>query len=106
MFFLVSAASPVFLGVYMAVLSVAWMFCLPYAIAFVSRVDPSGRFASAAQAFVMIGAAAGPKLGSELIGFAHFQALATGAAPCVTVGILLFLAASGLAKKQKMTNSL
>jgi predicted MFS family arabinose efflux permease len=91
-FFLVSAGSPVLLCIYAAALNMALMFCVPYTIALIGRVDPSGRFPSAAPAFMMIGGAVGPKLGSELIGFAHFQALAAVAASCVAVGILLFVA--------------
>ena len=95
-FFLLSAASPLLLGIFWAVLPMALAFCVPYAIALVSRVDASGRFASASQAFIMIGSAAAPKLGSELIGLAHFQAFAAATAACIAASIVLFSTAAGM----------
>lgn len=91
-FLIVAATSPVLLGLYSALLFLAAGFSTPYAIALVSKVDASGRFASAAPAFIMIGGAVGPKLGSGLVGPAHFQMLAAVAAGAVVVSILLFIA--------------
>jgi predicted MFS family arabinose efflux permease len=103
-FFVVSAASPFLLCIHAAVQSMALLFCMTYAIALVSRVDASGRFVSALPAFIMIGSAVGPKLGSELIGFAQFRALAAVAASCVTVGFLLFVALDQATSKASRIN--
>jgi len=87
---LVVAASPVLFSIPIAGLSAAMAFCMPYAITLVSRIDYSGRLASAAQGFAMIGAAAGPALGSGLASRGEFIALALVAVSFVALGLLLF----------------
>jgi len=93
---LVHAAAPILFFLCTAALHVWVMFCLPYAIALLGRLDTSGRFASAAPAFMMVGGAAGPVLGSKLIGTNGFEPLAWVAVSCIAVGIALFGAAAWL----------
>jgi len=95
-FFLVKAATSLLLCLLMAGLGLCVQFCVPYAVTLLGRLDVSGRFASAAPAFMMIGAAAGPALGSKIISMSGFQALALVAASCIAVAIALFVAASCL----------
>jgi len=93
---LVNATSPILFCICTATLQMALMFCIPYAIALLGRLDTSGRFASAAPAFMMVGGAAGPALGSKMIGATGFHALALVAVSCIAVGIALFSVAAGL----------
>jgi predicted MFS family arabinose efflux permease len=94
--FLVNAASPILFGVLMATDFLLPLFCVTYALALLSRFDASGRFATAAPAFMMIGGAVGPALGSRLIGTTGFETLALVAASCMVAGIALFAIAACL----------
>lgn len=98
-FFLVHSGSAAILCFHAALQSMTLLFSMTYAIALVSRVDASGHFASAVPAFIMTGSAAGPRLGSELIGFAQFWPLALVAASSVTLGLILFVAADRASSK-------
>lgn len=95
-FFTVNAGSPVLFGISSAVLGTGAAFCMPYATALVSRLDSSGRFASAMPAFILVGAASGPAIGGKLISLFPFQVLATVAASFMIVSILLFWCAARL----------
>ena len=88
-FLLVNSGSLLLFGICAAVFCTAPMFYQPYGIVLISRVDPSGRFASAAQAFVALGAAAGAKLGSEVLGYPNFRAVAAVAAAWIAVSASL-----------------
>jgi predicted MFS family arabinose efflux permease len=94
--FLVHAASPICFYICTVGLTLWLVFCLPYAVAVLGRLDTSGRFASAAPAFAMLGGAAGPALGSRMLGTTGFQTLALVAASCIAAGIALFTAAASL----------
>jgi MFS family permease len=96
LFLLGSVSTPILFCVYAAVFYMAAGFSGPYAIALVGRIDGSSHFISAAPAFLMIGTAMGPKLGSALIDSSHFIWLSAVAASCVGVSILLFTAAAWL----------
>lgn len=94
----VHAATPILFGFAAVLLNVSIMFCIPYATALLGRFDASGRFASAAPAFMMVGGAIGPALGSRMVGTIDFQMLAIVASFCTTGGIVLFSLAAGFAK--------
>lgn len=88
-------------GVYITVLNSLILFCVPYAIAVLSRLDPTGRFASAAPAFMMTGAAVGPALGSHMALAGRYDLL-TGIAACVAlISIVLFVSAEALQVRLK-----
>jgi predicted MFS family arabinose efflux permease len=95
-FFIVTAAPPFLFCVATSVLVMFGFFCVPYAIALLSRVDASGSFASAAPAFMMIGNAMAPALGGKLAGAGRFEAVALLSASCMALSIALFCAAVGL----------
>jgi len=83
-------------GVYITVLNSLVLFCTPYGIALLSRLDPTGRFASAAPAFMMTGAAVGPALGSHMAIAGRYDLL-TGIAACTAlISIVLFVSAEAL----------
>jgi len=89
--FLVDATSQILFCIYTAALHVWMLFCMPYAIALLGRLDSTGRFASSAPAFMMGGGAAGPALGARIISADRgFHALALVAALTVMAGIVLF----------------
>ena len=94
--FLVRAPSPIMFCFFTAALGLLWTFCVPYAVAFLGRLEASGRLASAAQAFIMVGSAVGPALGGKMIGSAGFQTLAIVASSCIAVAIALFAAAASM----------
>lgn len=94
--FLVKSALPIPYCLFTAALGLLVAFCVPYAIALLGRLEASGRFASAAQAFIMIGSAAGPALGSKLIGTTGYQTLAFVAASSIAVSIALFTVAAAV----------
>jgi predicted MFS family arabinose efflux permease len=96
-FFLVAAASPILFCITTSALDMTMLFCVPYAISLLSRLEPAGRFASAAPAFMTIGGAMAPALGSKLAGTARFEALAAVSASCMALSIVLFSAAAHLA---------
>lgn len=102
---LVRAASPILLCLSTAAFSLLAVFSVPYAITLLSRLDASGRFASAAPAFMLVGAAIGPALGSKIIDTTGFQTLALVAASCITVGIALFMVAASLGDIKVKPNS-
>ena len=88
-------------GVYITVLNSSVLFCTPYAIALLSRLDPTGRFASAAPAFMMTGAAVGPALGSHMALAGRYDLL-TGIAACTAlISIVLFISAEALQVRLK-----
>jgi predicted MFS family arabinose efflux permease len=93
---LVRAASPILFCLFSAAIALFSTFCVPYVIAFLGYLDRSGRFASAATAFMMVGGAVGPALGGTIIAARGFQALALVAVLCIAAGIALFAAAAGL----------
>jgi predicted MFS family arabinose efflux permease len=93
-FLLVWASSPTRFCIHAAILNAAILFCVPYAIALLSRLDASARFAGAAPAFMMIGGSIGPVLGSKALDMSSFRALPFIVASCVAVAIVLFLAAA------------
>jgi predicted MFS family arabinose efflux permease len=95
-FLVVMAASPIVFCITTSALIMGGFFCAPYAIALISRLDPSGSFSSAAPAFMMIGNAIAPALGSRLAGAARFEALAVLGASCMALSIVLFSVAVGL----------
>jgi predicted MFS family arabinose efflux permease len=95
-FLIVGAASPILFCITTLGFIMSALFCTPYAIALLSRLDLSGRFSSAAPAFLMIGGAMAPALGSKLAGTARFEALAGVAASCIALSMVLFSAAAGL----------
>lgn len=96
-FFVVGAASPIHFALFAAVLNVSMLFFLPYAMALLGRLDATGRFAGAAPAFMMIGGAISPALGSRILEVSKFQMLAPVASACIALSIVLFAlaAASG-----------
>jgi hypothetical protein len=79
-----------------ATLQLTLLFCVPYAIAFLGRLDLSGRFAAAAPAFMMIGGSLSPMLGGKFVGMGRFHLLSLIAALCVSAGVALFLIAACL----------
>jgi hypothetical protein len=89
-FLLVTHGSPFLFGFSIACLSASIAFCMPFAITLIGRVDPSGRFASAAGGFAMLGTAAGPALGSTYAGAGRLHALASMSTSFVVVGMILF----------------
>lgn len=93
-FFVVGAGSLIQFCIFAAVLNVAILFFVPYGITLLSRLDASGRFAGAAPAFMMIGGAISPALGSRVLEMSQVQTLAPVAAACVALSIVLFLAAA------------
>jgi hypothetical protein len=93
-FLVVVAASPIFFCITTSALIMLGFFCAPYAIALLSRLDPSGSFSSAAPACMMIGNAIAPALSSTLAGAARFEALAVLGASCMALSIALFSAAA------------
>jgi predicted MFS family arabinose efflux permease len=95
-FFLVSSASPVLFCITTSALIMLGFFCVPYAVALLSRLDASGRFASAAPAFMMIGNAIAPALSGKLAGAARFEALAVLACSCMALSVVLFSVSAGL----------
>lgn len=95
-FLLVAARSPVQFCIYAALLNVLILFCVPYAITFVSRLDASGRFASAAPAFMMIGGAISPTLGGTVLEMRGFATLPYVTASCIALSIVLFSSAAGM----------
>jgi predicted MFS family arabinose efflux permease len=88
-------------GVYTTVLNSLILFCVPYAIALLSRLDPTGRFASAAPAFMMTGAAVGPALGSHLALAGRYDLLTSFAAGIALISIVLFVSAQALQVRLK-----
>jgi len=96
-FFLVRAPDLVAFGTALAALCSLVMFYPPYAIALIGRLDSSGQWASAAVAFMMIGGAFGPGLGSGFVQSKDYAAMATTAIVLVIVGagILITAAAAG-----------
>jgi predicted MFS family arabinose efflux permease len=89
-FVLVASASTITFWIATSLLPMGVLFCSPYAMALLGRFDTSGRSASSAVAFLMIGSSLGPALGSRLAGDFRFQALASVAASCFVVSIMLF----------------
>jgi predicted MFS family arabinose efflux permease len=87
--FLVRASSPIAFSTCLSVLDMAAFFYIPYAYALISHFDPSGRFASASSAFIMLGGAVGPALGAHLISLSHLSILATSASSLVVAGLLM-----------------
>jgi predicted MFS family arabinose efflux permease len=72
-------------------------FCVPYAIALLSRLDQLGRAASAAPACMIGGLAIGPALGARVVaGATDFQTLAFVSASCVAAAVALFAISAGL----------
>jgi len=96
LFFLVNADSPILFCFGLAIFGLSFEFCVPYAIAWLGRLDSSGRYASAAPAFMMTGFAVGPALGGKVIESLGFHALAIVSASCLAIGIALFAATVGL----------
>jgi hypothetical protein len=92
----VNMHSPVLYGLSAETTQLSLLFCVPYAIAFVGRLDLSGRFAAAAPAFMMIGGSLSPMLGSKFVGMGRFHLLSLIAALCVSAGFALFLIAAWL----------
>jgi hypothetical protein len=90
---LVRAHAPPVFCLTAALLNVSILFCVPYAIAFISRLDPSGGFAAAAPAFMMSAGAVSPPLGSRVLEFAGFHSLAYITAVCVVASLVLFASA-------------
>ena len=70
------------------------MFYPAYAIALIARLDPSGRMAGAAVAFLMFGSALAPKLGSMFLGQGNTMTLGLVSAALVALGAILFVLAS------------
>jgi predicted MFS family arabinose efflux permease len=83
-------------GVCTTVLNSLILFCVPYAIALLSRLDPTGRYASAAPAFMMTGAAIGPALGSHMALAGRYDLLTSIAAGTALISIVLFASAEAL----------
>jgi hypothetical protein len=94
--FIVTADSPILFCLTTSALIMLGFFCAPYAIALLSRLDVSARFSSAAPAFLMIGGALAPALGSKLAGAGRFETLAILAASCMGLSLVLFSAAAGV----------
>jgi predicted MFS family arabinose efflux permease len=101
----VKATTILYFGTYTTLFGVFASFYQPYGIALVSRVDASTRFSAAAQAFVLIGSAAGAKLGSEVLGYPAFQGLTTVASACVLVSIFLSALAHRLSRQNILPTS-
>jgi hypothetical protein len=88
-------------GAYITVLNSLLLFCVPYGIALLSRLDPTGRFASAAPAFMMTGAAVGPTLGTHLALSGRYDLLTGIAAGIALISIALFASAGAFQVRLK-----
>ena len=97
--FLVIAGSPIPFSLCLAVYFLSGGFFNPYAMALLSRTDPSGRFASAAPAIFLVGSAAGPKIGSTIISLWSFQMLAPFTATLLIIGVCLYSIAARVGKR-------
>jgi predicted MFS family arabinose efflux permease len=95
-FYLVKTGSPVVFCILADALGLFVEFCVPYAIAVLSRLDPSGHAASVAPGCMIVGLAVGPALAGKVIGTAGFQSLGLVAASSIGIGIALFAAAGRL----------
>jgi predicted MFS family arabinose efflux permease len=88
--------SLVVFGICTTMLNALILFSVPYAITLLGRLDPTGRFSSAAPAFMMIGAAVGPALGSNMAVAGRFTPLVTLAAAIAVGSIILFQLATSV----------
>jgi len=91
---LVTASTAGRFGVCAALLNISLMFYLPYGIALFNRIDTSGRLAGAAPAFILLGIALSPVVGSRLIAVQGFRGLATASSTVIVASALVWLVAS------------
>lgn len=89
-FLLVNALSPQVLSVSLIIIGVTFAFCIPYAMALVGRLDPSGRLVGALPGLMTIGSSIGPSLGGSVIAGGSFRALAPVAASLYLIALVLF----------------
>jgi hypothetical protein len=92
-FLVVHARSPIAFGASASLLNVLILFCVPYAVALVGRLDASSRFAAAAPAFMMVGGVISPTLGARVLANAGFPSLAFVTGACLALSIMVFVTA-------------
>ena len=101
-FVLIRAENVIVFCMTASVINIVMLFITPYSIALIGRLDPTGRFAGAAPAFMMIGGSIGPAVGSRLVGAGRFNPLALVASVSIAVSMTLFALARSKAPTQDL----
>jgi MFS transporter, DHA1 family, inner membrane transport protein len=102
-FLLVNAPNVQLYTLSLIVSGITFAFYIPYAMAFVGRLEPSGRLVGALPGLITIGASIGPALGGTVIQRHSFQTLAPAAAALYGLAVILFVVAGRLIPKESAT---